>query len=191
MKNVKLLTFIIIFSLISSTLFAQTRSRLSKVGFIDTASIYNDINKNESLVDIIVSKFRENEERFNEIVDTIKTTKSEMTKIERELKKFPAGTNVELEERYKTLEANMAVLEKQYNELSPIVNAQKTKRQQAINLEIRRHMAPAIATLTRRQGYTAILEKRENGVLYVDRDFDITSQVLPLVIESIKKNEIK
>ena len=82
----------------------------------------------------------------------------------------------------------MEDLETRYEKVSPIVNMQKSKKNQAINLLVQRYIAGSIITITRREGYTAILERKDSGILYVDKDFDITSQILAFVRESIKKS---
>lgn len=51
--------------------------------------------------------------------------------------------------------------------------------------EVQNRMAQAILTIVRREGYTLIIERNANTILYADRNFDITTQVIALVRESI------
>lgn len=54
-----------------------------------------------------------------------------------------------------------------------------------VQKEIQNRMARAILVIVRREGYTLIMERTETTILYADRDFDITTQVIALVRESI------
>ena len=54
-----------------------------------------------------------------------------------------------------------------------------------IQKEIKSRMARSILVIVRREGYTLIMERSETTILYADKYFDITTQVIALVRESI------
>ena len=54
-----------------------------------------------------------------------------------------------------------------------------------IQKEIKSRMAKSILVIVRREGYTLIIERTETTILYADKYFDITTQVIALVRESI------
>lgn len=54
-----------------------------------------------------------------------------------------------------------------------------------VQKEIQNRMARAILVIVRREGYTLIIERTETTILYANKSFDITTQVIALVRESI------
>jgi len=60
-----------------------------------------------------------------------------------------------------------------------------------VQKEIQNRMAISILVIVRREGYTLIIERTETTILYADRDFDITTQVIALVRESILRGQNK
>ncbi len=56
-----------------------------------------------------------------------------------------------------------------------------------IQKEVQKQMGIAILNIVRREGYTLILERTEMNILYADRNFDITQQVIAFVREAIVK----
>ncbi len=53
--------------------------------------------------------------------------------------------------------------------------------------QIKRQVASALISIVRKDGYTLILERTENSILYADREFDITDAVITAVKESVNK----
>lgn len=58
-----------------------------------------------------------------------------------------------------------------------------------VKKEIQKYIAMSMLAIVKREGYTLILDRNEVNVLYADRNFDITSQVIAQVRELIKKSD--
>ncbi len=54
-----------------------------------------------------------------------------------------------------------------------------------VQKDVQKQIGIAILTIVRRQGYTLIIERTETTILYADRNFDITQQVIAFVREAI------
>lgn len=162
----------IIAMVLSFSLSAQTRSRLSKVGVVDSTAIFDAISEDESLVEAIEKKFKKDKEQLSNLSEEIKQAKSDISNFEKEENTTQVSKS----------KNKLKTLEEKHKKLSTTIRSSHT-----INFEIQRHIAAAIIIITRREGYTAILEKKSKGILYVDKEFDITSKVLVFVRESIKK----
>lgn len=52
---------------------------------------------------------------------------------------------------------------------------------------VKRQVANSLMNIVRKEGYTLILERTENSILYADRTFDITELVIEDVKTSLKK----
>ena len=52
---------------------------------------------------------------------------------------------------------------------------------------VKRQVANSLMNIVKKEGYTLILERTENSILYADRTFDITESVIADVKESLKK----
>ena len=52
---------------------------------------------------------------------------------------------------------------------------------------VKRQVANSLMNIVRKEGYTLILERTENSILYADRTFDITELVIEDVKISLKK----
>ena len=52
---------------------------------------------------------------------------------------------------------------------------------------VKRHVANSLMNIVKKEGYTLILERTENSILYADRTFDITESVIADVKASLKK----
>lgn len=180
--KIKINIVLMLFVLLSLTLQAQTRSRLSKVGFVDSSVIYNSILEDDNLLEIIKVKFQRDQENFKALIDDIKIANNEISDLKKEIN---SSTNSsQLQAQLKVKEEEIDKLQEQYKRLSILTS----RKNQSVNVEVQRHIAAAIIIITRREGYTAILE-RNDFILYVDKDFDITNQILAFVRESIKKLE--
>ncbi len=183
------MSLIILMTMTSFNLLAQTRSRLSKVGFVDSAAIFNSILEDKALLQIIDIKFENDKKTLDSIIEEIKLARINVSNLEKQINQPQAGDDIsKLKTNLSKLKSKLEDLESKYEKLSPVVNMQKSKKNQAINLLVQRYIAGSIITITRREGYTAILERKDSGILYVDKDFDITSQILAFVRESIKKS---
>lgn len=81
------------------------------------------------------------------------------------------------------MEKKLATLEERQKKEAPIISMRKSKKNQAVQEEVNKHIGSAIMTIVRREGYTAIVQK--NYVFYVDKDFDLTTQVIAHVRSAI------
>lgn len=54
-----------------------------------------------------------------------------------------------------------------------------------IRHEIQKNIAASLLNIVRREGYTLILERTESTILYADKNFDITPQVIAYVREAL------
>ena len=52
---------------------------------------------------------------------------------------------------------------------------------------VKRQVANSLMNIVKKEGYTLILERTENSILYADRTFDITESVIADVKASLKK----
>lgn len=52
---------------------------------------------------------------------------------------------------------------------------------------VKRQVANSLMNIVKKEGYTLILERTENSILYADRTFDITESVIEDVKASLKK----
>ena len=52
---------------------------------------------------------------------------------------------------------------------------------------VKRQVANSLMNIVKKEGYTLILERTENSILYADRTFDITESVIAYVKASLKK----
>lgn len=52
---------------------------------------------------------------------------------------------------------------------------------------VKRQVANSLMNIVKKEGYTLILERTENSILYADRAFDITESVIADVKASLKK----
>lgn len=52
---------------------------------------------------------------------------------------------------------------------------------------VKRQVANSLMNIVKKEGYTLILERTENSILYADRTFDITESVIADVKSSLKK----
>ena len=52
---------------------------------------------------------------------------------------------------------------------------------------VKRQVANSLMNIVKKEGYTLILERTENSILYADRTFDITESVIADVKESLRK----
>ena len=52
---------------------------------------------------------------------------------------------------------------------------------------VKRQVANSLMNIVKKEGYTLILERTENSILYADRTFDITEPVISDVKASLKK----
>lgn len=66
---------------------------------------------------------------------------------------------------------------------SSIVNS----KDNSLRGQVRRQVASSLMNIVRKEGYTLILERTENSILYADRNFDITELVIEDVKTSLKK----
>lgn len=164
--------------LLAAPLFSQTRSRLTKIGFISSAQIYDSVINDITLLSIIDKAFIDNQTKISAMAGDIA-----------KLKEIIANPNTS-ESAKKDAEKNLTVKEAEYNKLISQLTSQLGRREDVIKIEINKHIASAIYTITRREGYTAIIEK-DKSVLFVDKEFDITTLILAYVRESIKKMEVK
>lgn len=69
------------------------------------------------------------------------------------------------------------------NSENSIVNA----RDNSLKGQVRRQVANSLMNIVRKEGYTLILERTENSILYADRTFDITELVTTDVKASLRK----
>lgn len=69
------------------------------------------------------------------------------------------------------------------NSESSIVNP----KDNSLRGQIRRQVTSSLMNIVRKEGYTLILERTENSILYADRTFDITELVIEDVKTSLKK----
>ena len=69
------------------------------------------------------------------------------------------------------------------NSESSIVNSRDT----SLKGQVRRQVSNSLMSIVRKEGYTLILERTENSILYADRTFDITEPVIADVKASLKK----
>ena len=53
--------------------------------------------------------------------------------------------------------------------------------------QIKRQVSTALMSIVKKDGYTLILERTENSILYADREFDITDAVIAAVKDSVNK----
>lgn len=69
------------------------------------------------------------------------------------------------------------------NSESSIVNS----RDNSLRGQVRRQVSNSLMNIVRKEGYTLILERTENSILYADRTFDITESVIEDVKASLRK----
>ena len=69
------------------------------------------------------------------------------------------------------------------NSESSIVNSRDT----SLKGQVRRQVSNSLMSIVRKEGYTLILERTENSILYADRTFDITESVIEDVKASLKR----
>lgn len=69
------------------------------------------------------------------------------------------------------------------NSENSIVNS----RDNSLKGQVRKQVANSLMNIVRKEGYTLILERTENSILYADRNFDITEIVITDVKASLRK----
>ena len=69
------------------------------------------------------------------------------------------------------------------NSENSIVNARDT----SLRGQVRKQVSNSLMNIVRKEGYTLILERTENSILYADRTFDITESVIADVKASLRK----
>ncbi len=182
MKKINVLMLSVFFVALSINLNAQTRSRLSKVGVIDANAVYNTVLEDKTLLSKIEAKFNTDNKAFETLEADIKKLNSDIAA----LKKSSDGSDASQKE-ISDLEKQLATLEEKHKKEAPLASMRKSKKNQAIKEEINKYIGSSILGIVRREGYTAIIEK--SYVFYVDRDFDLTTQVIAHVRSAI--NAIK
>ncbi len=186
-KNNIVLMLSVLFLALSLNLNAQTRSRLSKVGFVDSAAIYNTVFEDKNLLGKIETKFEREAKSFEELEAEMKKVNADISTLKKDMAKSDDPAAVEKE--IAALEKKLATLDTRHKKEAPVISMRKSKKNQAVQEEVNRHIASAVMTITRREGYTAILERKNETVLYVDKDFDLTTQIIAHVRSAI--NSIK
>ncbi|PCG21123.1 OmpH family outer membrane protein [Brachyspira sp. G79] len=63
----------------------------------------------------------------------------------------------------------------------------QNNRDYSLRGEVKRQVANALMSIVKKEGYTLILERTENSILYADRTFDITEPVIANVKASLQK----
>lgn len=77
-----------------------------------------------------------------------------------------------------------------YNQTSEEDNSENSivnSRDTSLKGQVRRQVANSLMNIVRKEGYTLILERTENSILYADRTFDITELVIADVKVSLMK----
>ncbi len=183
MKKMNVLMLSVFFIALSANLTAQTRSRLSKVGFVDKAAIYNTVFEDKTLLGKIEAKFEREGKDFDELEAKMKQVNTDIATLKKDVAK--AENPAAVEKQIADLEKELAKLDETHKKQAPIISMRKSKKNQAVQEEVNRLIAGSIMSITKLQGYTAILERKNETVLYVDREFDITTQVIAHVRSGI------
>ena len=63
----------------------------------------------------------------------------------------------------------------------------QNNRDYSLRGEVKRQVANALMAIVKKEGYTLILERTENSILYADRTFDITEPVIANVKASLQR----
>ena len=63
----------------------------------------------------------------------------------------------------------------------------QNNRDYSLRGEVKRQVANALMSIVKKEGYTLILERTENSILYADRTFDITEPVIANVKASLQR----
>lgn len=77
-----------------------------------------------------------------------------------------------------------------YNQTSEEDNSENSivnSRDTSLKGQVRRQVANSLMNIVKKEGYTLILERTENSILYADRTFDITELVISDVKVSLMK----
>lgn len=77
-----------------------------------------------------------------------------------------------------------------YNQTSEEDNSENSivnSRDTSLKGQVRRQVANSLMNIVKKEGYTLILERTENSILYADRTFDITELVIADVKVSLMK----
>lgn len=77
-----------------------------------------------------------------------------------------------------------------YNQTSEEDNSENSivnSRDTSLKGQVRRQVANSLMNIVKKEGYTLILERTENSILYADRTFDITELVISDVKISLMK----
>ncbi len=186
MRKINVLMLSVFFVALSLNLNAQTRSRLSKVGAVDVNAINSTVLEDKNLLGKIEAKFDADSKNFDALEAEIKKTNADIATLRKDIAK--AEDTAAVEKEIAALEKKLAGLDDQHKKQAPTISMRKSKKNQAVQAEVYRYIVSAIMVIVRREGYTAIIQKNET-VIFVDKEFDLTSQVMASVRASI--NAIK
>lgn len=75
---------------------------------------------------------------------------------------------------------------RQTNDMSDTSIVQNN-RDYSLRGEVKRQVVSSLMNIVKKDGYTLILERTENSILYADRSFDITESVIANVKSSLQK----
>lgn len=144
---------------------------------------YVDLNKalNESDNGKKATKFLE---------DMVNSKQSVLLKKEKEIKKLneelEKQASVLIPESRKTKEEELSRLYKDYQRMAKDFNEEIQKKEEELRMEILNDLREIVNKIGKEEGYTVIFETGTSGILYYQKEFDLTEKIIKKYNEATK-----
>ncbi|GAB4543715.1 MAG: OmpH family outer membrane protein [Thermodesulfovibrionia bacterium] len=173
----KRITFVVILLLIAVSSYAEE----TKFGFVDLNKALNECDRGKEAIKTL-------EDMVKEKQATIDKKGEEIKKLEEEISKQSTVLSPEsLKKKQETFEK----LQKEYNRMIKDYNEELQKRQNELMQAILSDLRKMIKKIGEEERYTAIFEKAEGGLLYIQDEMDITDKVIKRFNEATKQSKKK
>ncbi len=173
MKKVFLVAFILSFGVFSA------QGADLKIGYMDLNKAAMESNTGEK-VDKILQDMYDNKSSI------LLEKEKELKNLDEELKK---QSSVLTPKSIKSKKEQLAKLYKNYQRMIKDFNEEILKKQEELGQEIRKDLIEIINKIGEEEGYTIIFERGASGILYSQKEFDITEKVITRYNEIAKAKE--